>query len=113
MKLSAIRLFVHDLAGAKAFYTETLGLRLTDDGSQHGYCLFESAGIQFIIEAIASDAQAEDQALVGRFVGVSFAVENINAEYSRLLALGVEFTGSPEKQFWGGALATFKDPAGN
>jgi uncharacterized glyoxalase superfamily protein PhnB len=30
-----------------------------------------------------------------------------------LRSRGVAFTGEPEKQFWGGTLATFKDPAGN
>ena len=113
MKLSAIRLFVAELSRAKAFYAQTLGLRLARDGSAQGYCAFESAGISVIVEEVASDAPGKERALVGRFVGLSFAVENVTAEHERLAALGVRFTGFPEKQFWGGWLATFMDPSGN
>lgn len=113
MELTALRLFVRDLNAAKTFYADVLGLRLTHDGTDHGYLSFESAGIHIIVETIPADAPAEDQALVGGFVGASFAVSDIGAEYARMKALGVAFTGAPEKQFWGGTLATFEDPAGN
>jgi len=33
--------------------------------------------------------------------------------YDALSSRGVAFTGLPERQFWGGTLATLRDPAGN
>ena len=113
MKLSAVRIFVSEMEPAKRFYQERLGLRLTHDGSAYGYCTFESSGIHVVVEAVPSDAPEDEQGLVGRFAGLSFGVGNIASEYARLSALGVEFTGTPEKQSWGGWLATFRDPAGN
>ena len=113
MELSAVRLFVRDIAVAKAFYANVLGLTLASDGSKHGFCVFESAGIRLVVEAVPSDAPPHDQRLVGRFTGVSFAVANIALEHQRLVALSVAFTGEPEPQSWGGILATFKDPSGN
>jgi len=113
MKLSAVRIFVRELEPAKRFYEEVLGLRLTHDGSAFGYCTFESSGVHVVVETIAPGASENEQALVGRFAGLSFGVENIASEYARLTAAGVEFTDQPEKQFWGGWLATFRDPAGN
>jgi len=113
MKLSAVRLFVRELALSKAFYAEVLGLRLTDDGSEFGYCCFESGDILIIVEVVAAEAPAEDQALVGRFSGLSFAVTDIEGEFRRLSALGVRFNGPPEMQFWGGRTATFQDPSRN
>jgi len=44
---------------------------------------------------------------------LSFEVPSAAAAYRDLRSRGVAFTGEPEKQFWGGTLATFKDPAGN
>lgn len=113
MKLSAVRLFVWDIDLAKRFYADILGLTLAGDGSRHGYCVFESAGIRLVVEAVPRDAQPHDQSLVGRFSGVSFAVPDIAAEHQRLLSLGVTFTGAPERQSWGGMLATFQDPSRN
>lgn len=113
MRLAALRLFVRDLPTAQSFYSDVLKLRLTRDGAEHGFLSYQSAGIDLIVETVALDAPADEQCLVGRFVGASFAVDDIHAEHARLEALGVEFTGVPEQQFWGGWLATFKDPAGN
>lgn len=113
MKLSAVRLFVRELAPARAFYAEALGLQLTQDGSQFGYFLFESGGVHIVVELVGPQAPAEEQALVGRFSGVSFAVADIDGEYTRLAALGVRFAGPPETQPWGGRLATFQDPSHN
>jgi uncharacterized glyoxalase superfamily protein PhnB len=50
---------------------------------------------------------------VGRFAGLSFPVEDIQYMHRQLSAVGVEFSGAPQQQYWGGWLATFKDPAGN
>jgi uncharacterized glyoxalase superfamily protein PhnB len=57
-----------------------------------------------IVKAI-DEADPEDQALAGRFVGCSLAVEDIDATYAALTAKGVAFRGPPERQPWGGVLA--------
>lgn len=98
MKLSGARLFVRDLFAAREFYAVALGLKLKDDGLQFGYCVFDAGEIDLVVESVPTDAPAEDQALVGRFTGLSFAVADIMAEHSRLLGSGVHFTGAPEKQ---------------
>ncbi len=55
----------------------------------------------------------DDAHLVGRFVGASIEVDDIDKAYLELAGRGVAFEGPPEKQFWGGTLAHFKDRAGN
>ncbi|MCH8981102.1 VOC family protein [candidate division KSB1 bacterium] len=57
--------------------------------------------------------EAEALELVGRFVGVSFAVSDIAETYRKLQGKGVEFTHPPERQFWGGLMIHFRDPDGN
>jgi len=113
MNLSTARLFVRDMAVAKHFYADTLGLRLVAGNLEHGYAVFNAGSLQLVVESVSDDAPDEEQILVGRFTGLSFAVPDVQQTYRSLVAAGVQFTGEPEKQFWGGTLATFKDPAGN
>jgi extradiol dioxygenase family protein len=113
LKLAALRIFVRDIVAARDFYAGALGLMLIADGSADGYCVFDLGGADLVVEVVPDDAPADEQALVGRFSGVSFAVEDIVATHGRLQAQGVEFSGAPEHQPWGGVLATLNDPAGN
>lgn len=44
---------------------------------------------------------------------VNLAVDDIAAEHARLAALGVPFLRPPEREDWGGSVATLTDPDGN
>jgi catechol 2,3-dioxygenase-like lactoylglutathione lyase family enzyme len=113
MELNTARVFVNDLDAARVFYERQLGLRLHADGQAAGYLVFESGAATLVIERIEIDAPDDERVLVGRFTGLSFTVQDAMATHQKLAALGVPFTGAPEKQFWGGTLATFQDPSGN
>ena len=94
------------------FYRETIGLPLTFVDQAFAWAEFDLGGARLGIEGMDADADQADE-LVGRFVGVSFAVEDIHLTYSQLVEKGVEFTELPTRQPWGGTLANFKDPDGN
>lgn len=113
MKLGAARIFVRDIVEARSFYVDRLGLTVETCDDEHGFCMFDTGSTKLIVEAIGSDADEDDQQLVGRFTGLSFPVEDIKSKHQQLAAKGIEFTGTPELQYWGGWLATFKDPSGN
>jgi predicted enzyme related to lactoylglutathione lyase len=113
MELNTARVFVRDIAVAKHFYETKLGLPLKADGSKYGYCVFKAGCAELVIESVGEDAPAEEQALVGRFTGLSFTVQDALAKHRELEAVGVPFSGLPEKQVWGGILATLQDPFGN
>lgn len=113
MELKGVRVFVRDIVAARQFYGQLLGLPIKADGTAYGYCVFASGGVDLVVESVPDDAPAEDSALVGRFTGLSFTVSDVSAKHQALQALGVVFTGLPEKQTWGGTLATFQDPSGN
>jgi predicted enzyme related to lactoylglutathione lyase len=113
MELNTARVFVKDIESAKQFYSGKLGLKIKADGSQYGYCVFNAGSTDLVVETVADDAPDEDRVLVGRFTGLSFTVRDVEAKYRELAASGVPFTGLPEKQQWGGILATLQDPAGN
>ena len=113
MELNTARVFVKDIVAARQFYSTKLGLPLQADGSQYGYCVFKAGGTELVVETVADDAPEEDKVLVGRFTGLSFTVQDVAKKHKELVALGVLFTGLPEKQLWGGTLATLQDPSGN
>jgi len=113
MNLNTARVFVRDIVEAERFYGAKLGLALKAGNREHGYCVFNAGNTELVVELVGTDAPQEDQALVGRFTGLSFTVPDVYAKHIELAAAGVKFTGKPEKQFWGGTLATLQDPAGN
>lgn len=113
MQLSAARVFVRSLERAKQFYAELLGLPVKADGLPYGYCVFDVGSSDLVVELVKPEDPGEEQALVSRFTGLSFAVPDIVAAHERLSSAGVHFAGLPEKQFWGGWLATFEDFDGN
>lgn len=113
MNLNTVRVFVRDIAPAKRFYEQSLGLALRVDGSRYGYCVFDAGNTTLVVEVVGDDAPEDEQVLVGRFTGLSFAVRDVNAKYAELLSRGVAFSGAPELQTWGGSVATLRDPAGN
>ena len=113
MELNTARVFVWDIESAKQFYSGKLGLAIKADGSQYGYCVFKAGSTELVVETVADEAPEEERVLVGRFTGLSFTVQDVEAKHRELAAYGVPFTGLPEKQQWGGILATMQDPAGN
>lgn len=112
MKLYAQRVFVDDLAAAKHFYGELLGLTaLWEWGPAIGY---DVGGPTLIVEEeSADDGDPSEPSAVGRFIGCSLQVDDIAATHARLAARGVPFLAPPEAMPWGGTLAHFRDPAGN
>lgn len=113
MDLNTARVFVRDIEAARYFYSRGLGLQIKVDGSEYGYCVFKAGSTELVVERVAEDAPEEERILVGRFTGLSFTVQDVEASYRELVGRGVHFTGPPERQFWGGTLATLQDPSGN
>ncbi|MEZ5667012.1 MAG: VOC family protein [Alphaproteobacteria bacterium] len=113
MRLAAVRVFVSDIAGAVDFYRDQLGLQPEAVSLDDGYAVFPLAnGADLIVEADAPEEDGEE-GLVGRFVGASLAVDDIEEAYQSLSEQGVRFADPPERQPWGGWLAHFMDPDDN
>ncbi len=111
-KLFAVRVFVTDWNRVLRFYTETLGIPTTYRSDELGWAQLAIGDGQLALERVAPD-DAEARELVGRFVGVSLQVADIEATHRILVERGVEFLAPPETQPWGGVLAHFRDPDGN
>jgi predicted enzyme related to lactoylglutathione lyase len=109
--IDTVRIFTDDLTRAVAFYRDTLdkGPAVADETM----AVFDTGSVKLMIEAVDPEDSIEEDELVGRFTGVTFAVNDIRAAYAALSDKGVRFDGRPEIQPWGGALAHFFDADGN
>ena len=107
MKLEYVNVSVADFARSLDFYQNTLGLTLRHADEQFGYAAFDTGPASL---AIVRD---DDSSRVGRHTGIGLRVAELDAEYARLRAAGVEFPMKPSKQPWGGYMALLEDPDGN
>jgi catechol 2,3-dioxygenase-like lactoylglutathione lyase family enzyme len=114
--LDHLALVTTDAERAAKFFIEMLGFkesgRLVTEGS--GTIVFVSLGgtqIELFGYGDASAAPAGNHA-VG-YTHLAMQVDDLNAEYARLQAAGVEFTMVPTTIRPGLSIAFFKDPDGN
>jgi lactoylglutathione lyase len=110
--LSVVRIFVTDWARAVRFYTETVGIPAVVRDDAMGWARLDTGPGQLALERVQPGDDG-GRALVGRFVGVSLAMPDVELAYRRLRDRGMEFPGPPERQPWGGVRAHFRDPDGN
>lgn len=118
MNLAAVRIFVSDIDGASAFYQQQIGLEPSVSEPDDGFVVFPLAnGVDLILEEDLPDSEEDEDergdTLVGRFIGVSLAVDDLTHTYDALCDQGVRFVDPPERQVWGGWLAHFLDPDDN
>jgi catechol 2,3-dioxygenase-like lactoylglutathione lyase family enzyme len=114
-KVDVINLFAEDLAGARSFYQEVLGLELAFQDETIAVFKLENTmvSVRAVSEAtglIAPTAVASPHA-GSRFMLAVF-VDNVDAMCAELTARGVAVNG-PADRPWGMRTATFTDPAGH
>ncbi len=103
-----IVLFVNDLARAKAFYADKLGLPLAGE-TQMLLEFFPTSGTTL---GIALALQEEARSLVGRHTGITLQVKGIEKLCESMQKSGVTFVEPLEVSPWG-KMAVIADPDGN
>ena len=111
-RMYAVRLFCLNTEETFTFYRDVLGWTPGFHDAEMGRAEFPLEGAAIALERADPD-DPETASLVGRFVGVSLAVDDIDATYASLVEKSFDFTAPPERQPWGGTLAHFRDPARN
>lgn len=120
MKIIVASIFVDDQEKALQFYTQTLGfLKKTEIHlGEHRWLTVVSPeqpnGVELVLEPNAHPAVPPFQAalLADGIPWTSFSVTDVEAEYERLTAIGVEFT-QPPLDMGGLVTAVFHDTCGN
>ena len=110
--LYLVRIFVTDWPAALAFCRDTLEMPVDFESEEMGWAELGIEGSSLALERVADDDE-EGRSMVGRFLGVSLEVDDVEAVYKTLCERGVTFSGPPARQPWGGTLAHFEDPEGN
>lgn len=113
LSIDYVVVFVRQWERAVSFYSESLGLEAVAADNEQGVREFRmpGAGPNLLIEDVAKAGMPT--AVVGKFVGVSMAVRDIQATYKLWSHRGVRFEGPPAEQPYGGMLAHFFDPDDN
>jgi catechol 2,3-dioxygenase-like lactoylglutathione lyase family enzyme len=120
IKIHVTSVLVDDQDKALKFYTEVLGFVKKNDIPVGEYKWLtvvspaEPDGVELLLEPDQNPAsKAFKQAIFAQGIpATSFAVDDIQQEYERMLALGVEFTGPPTNM-GPVTIATLNDTCGN
>jgi len=90
------------------FYRDTLGL--APRSAKADFINFDWSGVRLSVGVHDRVTGASREPLR---VMVNLTVSDIRAVHERLMGAGVVFTRAPEREEWGGWVATFADPDGN
>jgi predicted enzyme related to lactoylglutathione lyase len=117
MKMCSIH--VTDPATAHAFYTGTLGFETLMAMPEHNLFIIKDAGaddssVGLLLEPSDNPIGADYMNAVhdAGMPAIVFGVPDVQAEYERLVAAGVTFTGEPTENPYG-ITAVFEDGCGN
>ncbi|HST05803.1 MAG TPA: VOC family protein [Chloroflexia bacterium] len=114
--ITAVTLFVEDLAATKQFYLQAFGLPVhyEDDNSavfKFGNTLINLLKVAEADELIAPAKVADREA--GARVVFTIEVEDVDALCAELTARGVVLLNGPMDRPWGIRTASFSDPGGH
>jgi lactoylglutathione lyase len=116
-RVVATVVFVQDLAKCQLFYRDTLGLHMTDSGSDFANFTMDNVQVHLLVVSAAEDLVGEQintLKIGGGLRGLlAVHVEDVDAAFEALTARGVSFLRPPTDQPWGLRTAHFADPEGN
>ncbi len=116
MELVQSRIVTDDVEGLASFYAALMGTSVT----LNEYYVEVPAGSVTVgfsrrrfTEYQESQAARTGRACRRASVVLDFLVDDVDAEYERIAALGVDWVMPPTNQPWGSRAMIFADPAGN
>ena len=110
IQLGLVTVIVSNLARARRFYRDKLGLRTIFYNRRHKWLTFD-CGRGTLSLTVPWNRRSKN--LVGARTGISFFVDDLEATYKVLKKRAVRFHVLPRTEPWGGKLANFEDPDGN
>ncbi|MBV9790054.1 MAG: VOC family protein [Chloroflexi bacterium] len=122
MRIKLTSIMVDDQDKAEKFYTEVLGFQKKHDipmGEARWLTVVSPAepdGTELLLEPTSGVAEAAGFQTTLYTAGIpatAFAIDDVDAEYERMKALGVQFQGEPSKPEVGPATLLLHDTCGN
>jgi predicted enzyme related to lactoylglutathione lyase len=114
MELVQCRMVTDDVEGLAGFYARLLAVSATLNG-YYVEIPAGSASVGFSRRRFTEHQEAGGRSARVRRDGIilDFGVGDVDAEYPRIAALGVNWVMPPTTQPWGNRSMMFRDPAGN
>lgn len=106
--LAGVIVWTDQLERMAAFYRDTLGLPVHSERPH--FVAFQLGGSRL---SVGTHAEVRGPTKESVRVTVNLGVADIHAAYRELTARGVAFVRPPEREHWGGWIASFRDPDGN
>lgn len=106
--LAGVIVWTDNLPAMTAFYRDTLALPV--HSARPHFVAFQMGAARF---SIGTHAEVQGPARESVRVTVNFGVADIAAAHARLVERGVSFVRPPEREHWGGWVASLRDPDGN
>ena len=106
--VAGVIIWTDNLERLLRFYRDLLGLR--PHSVQPHFVAFRFGDVRL---SLGVHSQVSGRAQEPYRIMVNLSVRDIHESYRALVAKGVEFIRPPEREHWGGWVATFRDPDGN
>ncbi len=113
MKFTGICLVTENVPALVQFYTKILGCQAAGDDT---HAEFEMDGLSLAIFTRQGMEEMAPGSMEGAGHGaitIGIQVDDVDAQYARLKALGVTFVKLPATYTWGARSVWFRDPDGN
>ena len=106
MQIGEIGIFTSDVIGLSNFYKSLLGIDNDCNDETIQFLITEGTGLTIYNDGIERKENNQN-------ICLAFTVNDVDAEYKRLKALGVEIIEPPTIRPWGAKNMILKDPEGN
>jgi predicted enzyme related to lactoylglutathione lyase len=107
-RLAGVIVWTDRLDEVSAFYRDVLGLRV--HSARPHFVAFQIGADRL---SVGTHSEVHGPAREPVRVTVNLSVADIHAAHRALTARGVTFVRPPEREHWGGWVASFRDPDGN
>jgi predicted enzyme related to lactoylglutathione lyase len=106
--VAGVIIWTADFPRLLTFYRDTLGLK--PRSVKPDFANFEWGGFRL---SVGRHSRVKGASKDPERIMVNLRVDDIHAAHKDLTAAGIQFTRPPEREKWGGWVATFRDPDGN
>ena len=106
MKVGEVCLLTSDVIGLSDFYKKLFNVDNGSNDDTHQFIISEETTLTIYNDGIARDTNKHN-------ICIAFTVDDVDAEYEKLKALGIEIVSPPTKRPWGAKNMSFLDPENN
>lgn len=106
MKIGEVCLLTSDVVRLANFYKELLGVDNGSSDSVHQFILAEETALTIYNDGTKRPENPQN-------IQIAFTVEDVDAEYERVKAMGARIAAPPTQRPWGAKNMSFLDPDNN